>query len=250
MINLLTDLLLTLLIASIPVAILLYYFAHKDKGEEEPKKIMRKVFLFGILITIPLGFAEYFIDQFAQVFFGGRPVGYWILMPFLFVALPEEFGKLWVVKRKAYDHHKFNEVMDGITYCIVASMGFAILENILYTAQFGLGVGVLRAFTAVPAHALFSGIMGHFIGLAKFTKDKRYEKELIRKGLIAGFLLHGSYNFLLMSGIGYMSVLIFPLLAYMWIILHRGIRAAHEGKKEELNFSLLVSSSASKRKGK
>lgn len=217
----------TILVATLPVIGLLYYFWHKDKGEKEPAALMRKVFFYGIAVILPVIIAEIVLLALPYYIWVDPPLIYWILMPFLCVALPEEAAKLFVVKKFAYDHGKFNEIMDGITYCIVASMGFAVFENIMYTFQFGIGVGILRAFTAVPAHALFSGIMGYYIGVAKFTKNPETVKKLFWKGLIWGVVLHGLYDFLLMSGIPILILLVFPLLIFMWIQLHRLIKRAH-----------------------
>ncbi|MEK9159803.1 MAG: PrsW family glutamic-type intramembrane protease [Patescibacteria group bacterium] len=219
--------LLTILVATLPVVGLLYYFWHKDKGEKEPMRLMRDSFIWGILVIFPVIIAEMILMAAPYYLWEDPPLLYWVLMPFLCVALPEEFAKLLVVKKVAYENGKFNEIMDGITYCIIASMGFAVFENIMYTFQFGVGIGILRAFTAVPAHALFSGIMGYYIGVAKFTKDPAVVKKLFQKGLLWGVVLHGLYDFLLMSGIPELILLVFPLLIYMWFQLHALIKRAH-----------------------
>jgi protease PrsW len=230
-------LLITIFIACLPVFFLLWYFNHRDKGEKEPKKLRQKIFRLGIAVTVFAAAIEGTIELSVYDFFSGNPpIAYLMLMPFLVVALTEESLKFWVVKKFAFKHPKFNEVMDGITYCIIASMGFAILENIIYTLQYGWGTGVLRAFTAVPAHALFSGIMGHYIGIAKFTKDKAQVKRLMRNGLIAGVFFHGLYDFLLMSGISYLIFMVFPLLGYMAVILNHSIRMANKGDMQTIKY--------------
>ena len=94
----------------------------------------------------------------------------------------------------AQRNNEFNEPFDGIVYAVMVSMGFAALENILYTFQYGYGVGVTRAFTAVPAHATFGIIMGYFMGKAKFSKN-RIKLNLL--GLLLATLFHGSYDFFL-----------------------------------------------------
>ncbi len=219
--------LITILIATLPVLGLLYYFWHKDKGEKEPMPLMRDVFLWGLLAIFPVIIVEIFLQGGAYVIWEDPPLYYWIAMPFICVALPEEYAKLHVVKKVAYQNTKFNEIMDGITYCILASMGFAMLENIMYTFQYGVGIGILRAFTAVPAHALFSGIMGYYIGVAKFQKDPLEVRRLFNKGLWLGVLFHGLYDFLLMSGIPLFILLVIPLLIFMWVFLHRLIKTAN-----------------------
>lgn len=209
----------------VPVALLLYYYWTKDHGEKEPLPLMKKVFWHGVLIVIPVGIAEYFLLTIIQslgIEYGS--IGYGFLVPFLVVAIPEEFGKLHVVKKYAYDHPKFNELMDGITYCIIASMGFALAENISYIMLYGIDTGILRFFTAVPAHALFSGLMGFYIGKAKFSKNKKTEEDLIKLGLIYGIFFHGFYDFLLLSGNSILILSIIPLIGYMWWKLNKEIK--------------------------
>ena len=228
---------ITIAIASLPVFFLLWYFNHRDKGEKEPKRLRKRIFRWGIAVTFFAAAIEGAIEFSVYDFFAGNPpLIYLMLMPFLVVALTEEALEYWVVKEFAYKHKKFNEVMDGITYCIIASMGFAILENIIYTLQYGWGTGVLRAFTAVPAHALFSGIMGHYIGIAKFTKDPARVKQLMRRGLAAGIFFHGLYDFLLMSGVPILIFMVFPLLAYMAVVLNHAIRMANKGDLKTIKY--------------
>ncbi|WP_439128505.1 PrsW family glutamic-type intramembrane protease, partial [Polaribacter sp.] len=68
------------------------------------------------------------------------------------------------------------------------------LENILYTFKHGVEVGLLRAFTAVPAHATFGILMGYFMGKAKFS-NKRISLNLL--GLLLATIFHGAYDFFL-----------------------------------------------------
>lgn len=226
----------TIVIATLPAFILLYYFWRRDKGEKEPMKLMRSVFFAGILVIFPAAIVEGILEYGAFAISIDTSLIYLCTMPFLVVALPEELSKFWVVKRKVYDNPKFNEIMDGITYSIIASMGFAVFENIIYTFSYGTSTGILRAFTAVPAHALFSGIMGYYIGLAKFTKDKKATRQLFIKGLAAGVFFHGFYDFLALSGIWQLVLLIFPLLGYMAFILNRAINQANTGKPQPLRY--------------
>ncbi len=55
-------------------------------------------------------------------------------------------------------------------------------------------VGLLRAFTAVPAHATFGILMGYFMGKAKFS-NKRISLNLL--GLLLATIFHGAYDFFL-----------------------------------------------------
>lgn len=227
------DIVLSLSIASLPVLFLLIYFWYRDRGEHEPLQLMRRIFTMGILIVLPVVAVELALASTFTYFFPETPWWFLFIYPFFFVALPEEYGKLWIVKKIAYHHPKFNELMDGITYCILASMGFAIFENVMYTMQFGDATGFLRAFTAVPAHALFSGLMGFYVGYAKFAQDPKEEKRMWRKALWMAVLFHGLYDFLLMTGVPYIGYMIIPLMFYMATQLNHGIRLVHAQRKQE-----------------
>lgn len=76
----------------------------------------------------------------------------------------------------------------------MVSMGFAAVENLLYVLEGGLEVALMRAFTAIPAHATFAIIMGYFMGKAKFS-NHRMKWNLI--GLSCAILFHGAYDFFL-----------------------------------------------------
>jgi len=58
-------------------------------------------------------------------------------------------------------------------YAVYDSLGFAAAENLLDVYDNGIAVGLLRAVTAVPAHALFGVIMGYYLSLAKFIIHRR-----------------------------------------------------------------------------
>jgi RsiW-degrading membrane proteinase PrsW (M82 family) len=42
----------------------------------------------------------------------------------------------------------------------------------MYVLEGGYETAVLRAFTAVPAHATFGILMGYFMGKAKFSNNR------------------------------------------------------------------------------
>ncbi len=95
---------------------------------------------------------------------------------------------VWYARR----HSAFDEPMDGLVYGVAASLGFATLENVLYVAQGGLGVAMLRAVTSIPAHATFGAIMGYYVGQAHFRRGR--SRALLLKALLIPTLLHGVYD--------------------------------------------------------
>jgi protease PrsW len=179
--------LLLLALAIAPgLAICIYVFG-KDKFEKEPLHLLVKCFFLGILSAVPAIIlsktGEAFLKEslFLNVFIG--------------VALSEEFSKFLFLRFYAFPKNAFNEPYDGIIYSVMISMGFATIENILYTFEGGISVGVLRMFTAVPGHATFAILMGYFVGLAKFNKEKKLFYLLA--GLFSAAALHGLYDYCL-----------------------------------------------------
>jgi len=81
---------------------------------------------------------------------------------------------------------------------VFVSLGFALIENILYVFQGGMTVAIARAFTAVPAHGFFAVIMGYYFSLSKFHADDDQRKGFLIKALLFPILVHGTYNFCLM----------------------------------------------------
>ncbi len=148
---------------------------------------------------------------------------------FVIVALVEEFSKYIIVRYFAQVRREFNEPFDGIVYAVMVSMGFATLENILYVFQYGFSTGVLRAFTAVPAHATFAILMGYFMGKAKFSKKNKVVLNLT--GLLLAVIFHGAYDFFLF--INFIPGISIGAFASLLI----GIFLARKGMKKHQNNS-------------
>ena len=200
------------ILAVLPVAILLRYFYKKDSLKPEPIGLIVKVFIWGFLGVFPAIFLELFVAQLKPMF-SFSAILFIGFEAFVVAGMVEEVVKLYIVKKSIYRNKNFDEIMDGIIYTITASLGFACLENIMYVIGSNLAVAIIRGITAVPMHAIMSGIMGYYIGLAKFTHTDFQEKSLIKKGLIIAIILHGVYDFLLMI------LTVFPGLFFINIIL-------------------------------
>ena len=146
---------------------------------------------------------------------------------FFMVALIEEFSKYVMVWGVLQPRTWFNEPFDGIVYAVMVSMGFAAVENVMYVLQGGVDVALIRAFSAVPAHATFGIIMGYFMGKAKFSNDRVIWNIV---GLLSAIVLHGAYDFFLfinfIPGISVgaiISLIIGIILSKKAIKLHQNI---------------------------
>lgn len=180
-------------LALAPGAAIVLYIYLKDHHEPEPLHLLLISFLYGclstaitLLISLPVNFffltkPDDVIEQFVNAFFK--------------VALVEEFSKFLFVRFVLYRNIHFNEPFDGIVYAVMVSMGFATLENIIYVYQLGFMTGLLRMFTAVPAHAVFGIIMGYYLGRAKFSHSSVFFYSIL--ALVIPSVFHGAYDYFL-----------------------------------------------------
>jgi RsiW-degrading membrane proteinase PrsW (M82 family) len=172
------------------IAIAVYVYLH-DRHEREPLWLLTLSFAYGafstlltLLFSAPLTlFISYFhidsIPDFVSAYFR--------------VALIEEFSKFILLRFVLYYNRNFNESFDGIVYAIMVGMGFATAENIVYVFQYGFTTGILRMFTAIPAHAVFAVLMGYFLGKAKFTHRHTLTYSVL--ALLSAAVFHGSYDY-------------------------------------------------------
>jgi protease PrsW len=215
-----------LLSALAPVAAVIIYIYVKDKYEKESKRMLAFAFILGAIISIIITTVLYmFFDLFLPL---KDDYSIWqqFVKAFFVVALIEEFSKYIMVRGFLQPRKGFNEPFDGIVYAVMVSMGFAAVENIMYVIQGGMEVAMLRAFTAIPAHATFGIIMGYYMGKAKFSKNP-IKWNLI--GLSLAVLFHGAYDFFLFIGfIPGISIGAFISLIIAIILSKRAIKAHQE----------------------
>jgi protease PrsW len=186
---------LPLALALAPGIAIAFFIYWKDKFNREPAKYLIVCFLLGMLSTIPAIIIQKSADPVLNNFFTSKTIYYYAAFAYLVVGLSEELSKFLMLRWYAYPKKAFDEPMDGIVYSVMVSMGFATLENVLYVQQGGLQVALLRMFLSVPAHAAFAVLMGYYVGLAKFNKER--SGILLVKGVLAAAFFHGSFDFFL-----------------------------------------------------
>jgi len=205
-----------LIIALAPVVTILIYIYFRDKYEKEPIGLLIKGFVAGAIIIIPCVFIETLI---AALFPFNTPYLSALWNGFMVAGFTEELLKFAAVLLLFWNNRNFNEKFDGIVYAVFVSLGFAALENVMYVFSNGASVGIMRAFTAVPAHALFGIIMGSYIGLARFHPENKH--GLRWQGFFYAWFFHGVYDFLLMTGNGLFVLIEIP---FMFFLIRRAFR--------------------------
>lgn len=179
-----------LAIAAAPVIFILFWFYHKDKFQKEPLKMLFFAFFAGCLSILPAIiletlWAKWNLDQ--------KGIFALAIYSYIVIGFSEEISKFYFV-RKIMSKSYVDEPYDGILYSVTVSLGFAFVENIFYVFEHGTGVGILRAFTAVPAHSTFAAVMGYYMSKAKFEGNV-FSNNM--KAIFGAVLLHGSYDYFL-----------------------------------------------------
>jgi RsiW-degrading membrane proteinase PrsW (M82 family) len=214
------SLLLVVLASLVPGLLWVWYFYRADRYEPEPKQLIYRTFLWGMVGVFPAALLEAPVRPFLASF--PSLVGMFLVVLFG-IGLVEEGVKLLVVYRGVYGRPEFNEVMDGIIYGTTAGLGFATLETFLYIFRFGMSVAPARALLTSLAHASFTGLAGYQLGLAKFSPPEQRRRHLVG-GLATATFLHGLYDFLILSRLAPWGAL--AVVVYSYTALGRRIRIA------------------------
>ncbi len=185
----------------------LLYYLRKDV-HPEPKKTILRIFLWGALITIPVFLVQLGLASVLE----NLPISglatsllYW----FVVISFSEELFKYLVIRMKIIDSPDLDEPLDIMLYMVVAALGFAALENILYlftpisdmpTDQLMMRtmiISFIRFVGATFLHTLCSALIGYSMAISFCKVEKKYLS--FGFGLFLAVLLHGLYDFSIMT---------------------------------------------------
>ncbi len=223
------NLFITAITPGAALALMIYLF---DRHDREPIKLLLKVFFMGVICVIPTVLIENLLMSF-NVFPGIPGAAY---TAFIVAGFTEEYMKRQVVLKGVYFNPAFNEKLDGIVYCVMSALGFATIENIMYVVfRFSdvESIGFYRAVLSVPAHMLFAITMGYYLALAKFSTTPKERHYFFKKSLAVPVVLHGIFDFILMSGIEQLMLLFIPYVIYLWVINLKKLNIYYNDSKNE-----------------
>ncbi len=237
-------------LAILPVIVLAIFIYRKDKFEKEPLRMLAKAFFFGCLSVIPAILIEQAL-QLGFFFMGGEYMSGFvtgIYNGFIVAGCSEELCKLALLALAVWKAPDFNEYFDGIVYATFVALGFAGIENLMYvfrqeTFEVSLMTGGVRAILSVPGHFLFAVVMGYYFALAKFNPDKR--RQNLFKAFFYPMLLHGTFDALLMipEAMGedgtWLSAVLFPVFIFfdvkLWKVAMRHLKGLQEMSGQQNN---------------
>ena len=189
-----------------PTFIWLYFWLREDAKNPEPKWVITKTFIFGMLAVPVAGVLQYLIkfslfpDSEIRILFFEK---YFFTVSILVVwAAIEEVFKYIAGLRGGLQNKSYNEPLDAFVYMVTAGLGFAALENSLFLYDMirtgevfssMIVTGNMRFLGASVLHIVSSGIIGIFIALS-YYKKKEIKKRYLLSGLILAVTLHSIFN--------------------------------------------------------
>jgi len=164
------------ILAIVPALIWLAFFYQQDRLEPEPKTFMLEVFALGILMASAIGIP--LVNEFFRIndWLYTDPIAH-LLGSILVVGFTQVFLVWAAVRFSVYQSSEFDERVDGIVYATAAGLGFATMLNFNYVVSRGgveLGIGVVRVAITALAFGSISGVLGYFMGQAKFEHTPAY----------------------------------------------------------------------------
>jgi RsiW-degrading membrane proteinase PrsW (M82 family) len=192
---------LGLIFSLVPAAIWMYFFYRLDRLEAEPKQLVLSVFLIGALVTAalhePLIQGLYSVRDWQYNSWWGHLLG-----GILIVGVIEQ-AIIWATVRfTVFRNPEFDERVDGVIYSVAAGLGLATILNFEYVVRSGgvdLDIGSIRMVINALAYAAFAGIMGYFIGQARFEKTPIY---YLPGGVALAAFINGLFWYLIDRSVG------------------------------------------------
>lgn len=199
----------------IPTLLWLWFWLRETraKGRGAPSGLIIFTFIFGmiaVILVIPF-------QKLAQsIFFDQKNL-------IIAWAVIEEVAKYLAVATLALHSKHIEKPIDYVLYFIVAGLGFAAMENILFLIKpfasdqvtVGLLTGQLRFLGSTVLHAIASGIIGISLGLV-MSKTKSIKFLNLLFGLSTAVALHSVFNFFIMKEGGDNTLQVF---GFLWVVV-------------------------------
>ncbi|MBC8111896.1 MAG: PrsW family intramembrane metalloprotease [Verrucomicrobia bacterium] len=217
-----------------PGLLWLYFFYIQDKYDREPHTHLLGVYFLGALMaygfSMPL---EGLFNQTHPYKLGGGLADF--AQSILIFACIHQLTKFLVVRYTIYNSSEFNEPADGVIYSIAVSLGFASAYNMVYLNSLdaiNMAVVPIRIIEYYLVSAVLGGLMGYFIGKAKFEPTRREIWMVV--GFLLTVVLDGVYNtvsdslhsyqdFNVWKGLAFSGVAVLLVYAVMYYLLQKSL---------------------------
>ncbi|HWS36045.1 MAG TPA: PrsW family intramembrane metalloprotease, partial [Actinoplanes sp.] len=220
-----------LIAAILPVPLLASSFVWLDRYEPEPTKYLVYCFAWGAAVATAVALvvnsgSAWLLDRL------GLPEALVavIVAPFIEESM-KVLGPLLLFWRR---RGEWSGITDGIVYCGLSALGFAMVENVLYLGGHGYAAGadeygpatglqnvflifIARILFTGFAHPLFTAMAGIGLGIAARSGDRMVRRIAPIAGLLLAMLLHGIFNLLptLAGATGETMIMLYGYLGFM-----------------------------------
>lgn len=225
--------LLVLLFSLVPTLLLVGFVLYTDRKSKEPTKNVLICLLSGILTISVAGYFENLV----MPYFSSS-----VVLTYIWATI-EELSKIAIFYLFIFDNKHFDDIYDGVVYMMLIALSFAGLENIMYafsesTVSDSISLALMRDLTTIPLHVICGIVIGYFVSLGYFSKDKNKKYINILLAIFLPSFIHGTFN-LLMGILGglqidyanIMQVLFFEAMPLLMIMVILFIIAAKFSKK-------------------
>jgi RsiW-degrading membrane proteinase PrsW (M82 family) len=187
---------LGLVMAVAPALLWLVIFYRLDRAEPEPKRLVAGVYLTGLLLAaalhLPIFGVLFATDTWLGTYWWSQLLGNVLVVGMVSAAII--YGTVRVV---VFDNPEFDERLDGVIYTVAAGLGVATVSNFVYVLQHGgvdINIGSIRVVVDTLGYASAAGVLGYFIGQARFEKTPLI---YLPGGVLLTAVLTGLYFFLI-----------------------------------------------------
>jgi RsiW-degrading membrane proteinase PrsW (M82 family) len=246
-----------LVAAILPVPVLVGCFLWLDRYEPEPSRYLIFCFAWGSAVAtlVAIGVNSAAAWGFDRIGLPDALVAV-LVAPFI-EELMKAVGPILLLWRR---RREWSGITDGIVYCGLSALGFAMVENVLYLGghgyasgadQYGPATGIQNVFLIFIvrilftgfAHPLFTAMTGIGLGLAARSADKRVKWLAPIAGLLLAMILHGLFNLLptLSVATGETLIMLYGYLGFMvpFFFLVLGLAIAVRGWEGRLSERIL-----------
>ncbi|WP_203768596.1 PrsW family intramembrane metalloprotease [Actinoplanes nipponensis] len=217
--------------AILPVPVLVGCFLWLDRYEPEPSRYLIFCFAWGSAVAtlVAIGVNSLAAWGFDRIGLPDALVAV-IVAPFIEESM-KALGPILLLWRR---RREWSGITDGIVYCGLSALGFAMVENVLYLGGHGYAAGadqygpatgiqnlflifIVRILFTGFAHPLFTSMTGIGLGLSARSADRRVKWLAPIAGLLLAMILHGTFNLLptLSVATGETLIMLYGYLGFM-----------------------------------
>jgi len=183
---------INIVVSIVPIPAIYYiyrmYFSRKYRIE------YIQGFFFGVIIACLVVIFHYYIISKISV---GSGV---YITAFFKAAFIEKIFTFIILYFLLVKFYKNLNTKESIAFAMFLGLGFAFIENIIYSVDNNLSVMLTRIISSVPMHFTTCGIMGYFISKKRLYNYRPYKISALFIGFTIPYIIHSAYDYFLFSG--------------------------------------------------